>query len=96
MNEQLRGCGGLRDMSPMSGSRSGGEGGQVSDDAAPHSHRWRYEEPDGPVSVGRCIDCGAEREGDNVFVDDREPSWGQRYRRNAVRDLGKRRGGNIT
>ena len=24
-----------------------------------HFHRWRIEEPDGPVSGGVCRDCGA-------------------------------------
>ena len=27
----------------------------------PHAHRWRIEEPDGPVSAGSCA-CGASRD----------------------------------
>ena len=27
-----------------------------------HFHRWRIDEPDGPVSTGRCRGCGATRE----------------------------------
>ncbi len=27
-----------------------------------HSHRWRIDEPDGPVSMGLCRGCGATRE----------------------------------
>lgn len=27
-----------------------------------HAHRWRIGEPAGPVSLGRCAQCGIERE----------------------------------
>jgi len=27
-----------------------------------HSHRWRIEEPSGPLSQGHCLVCGAVRE----------------------------------
>ncbi len=27
-----------------------------------HFHRWRIAEPNGPVSEGRCRECGATRE----------------------------------
>ncbi len=27
-----------------------------------HFHRWRIDEPAGPVSLGRCHECGAEKE----------------------------------
>ena len=29
---------------------------------ATHSHHWRLSEPQGPVTHGRCLRCGAERE----------------------------------
>lgn len=27
-----------------------------------HAHHWRIEEPNGPISMGHCQDCGKERE----------------------------------
>ncbi len=27
-----------------------------------HFHRWRIEEPSGPVSTGHCYECGAVKE----------------------------------
>ena len=27
-----------------------------------HFHRWRIDEPSGPVSLGRCYECGAVKE----------------------------------
>ncbi len=34
-----------------------------------HFHRWRIEEPDGPVSGGVCRDCGATKEFKNWLSD---------------------------
>ena len=36
------------------------------------THRYRYDEPTGPTSVGVCALCGATRTDSNVFVRD----WG--------------------
>lgn len=33
-----------------------------------HFHRWRIEEPNGPISVGRCT-CGAQKEFKNWLSD---------------------------
>ena len=33
-----------------------------------HYHRWRIEEPDGPMSLGRC-DCGVEKQFKNWLSD---------------------------
>ena len=35
------------------------------------AHRYRYDEPTGPTSVGVCALCGATRTDSNVFVQDR-------------------------
>lgn len=32
-------------------------------------HHWRIAEPDGPISLGRCNLCGAERQFSNVSWD---------------------------
>ncbi len=29
--------------------------------ANPHAHHWLIEPPTGPLSVGRCRECGSER-----------------------------------
>jgi len=34
-----------------------------------HKHRWRIAEPNGPVSVGTCKVCGAEKEFRNWLSD---------------------------
>ncbi|MGE5596796.1 MAG: hypothetical protein ACM3S1_12285 [Hyphomicrobiales bacterium] len=34
-----------------------------------HFHRWRIEEPSGPVSKGTCKVCGATREFKNWLSD---------------------------
>lgn len=39
-----------------------------------HLHRFRYDSPNGPVSVGRCK-CGAEKAGYNSYAMDRDPQW---------------------
>lgn len=36
---------------------------------ADHGHRWRIEEPDGPVSMGVCKICGATKEFKNWLSD---------------------------
>ena len=36
---------------------------------ADHAHRWRIPEPDGPVSIGTCKVCGAEKEFRNWLSD---------------------------
>lgn len=30
--------------------------------ATDHFHRWRIDEPNGPVSIGVCKVCGAEKQ----------------------------------
>lgn len=37
--------------------------------AADHFHRWRIEEPNGPVSGGVCKVCGARKEFRNWLSD---------------------------
>ncbi len=38
--------------------------------AAPdHFHRWRIEEPNGPVSRGVCKECGVEKQFKNWLAD---------------------------
>ncbi|HJP40831.1 MAG TPA: hypothetical protein QGF35_03905 [Dehalococcoidia bacterium] len=37
--------------------------------AEDHLHRWRIEEPNGPVSKGACKVCGAEKEFKNWLSD---------------------------
>ena len=37
--------------------------------ASDHFHRWRIEEPNGPVSRGVCKDCGAEKQFKNWLSD---------------------------
>ncbi|MEX2081066.1 MAG: hypothetical protein WEC33_05575, partial [Dehalococcoidia bacterium] len=37
--------------------------------AADHAHRWRIDEPNGPVSLGTCKVCGAEKEFRNWLSD---------------------------
>ena len=34
-----------------------------------HFHRWRIEEPSGPVSTGRCYECGAVKEFKNWLAE---------------------------
>tara|TARA_B100001123_G_C15341440_1_gene1035129 strand:- start:1841 stop:2032 length:192 start_codon:yes stop_codon:yes gene_type:complete len=34
-----------------------------------HLHRWRIEEPAGPMSHGRCYECGATKEFKNWLSD---------------------------
>ena len=34
-----------------------------------HFHRWRIEEPNGPVSLGVCKVCGANKEFKNWLAD---------------------------
>ena len=34
-----------------------------------HFHRWRIDEPSGPVSVGTCKECGATKEFKNWLSD---------------------------
>ena len=36
------------------------------------THRYRYDEPTGPTSVGVCALCGATRTDSNVFVQYRD------------------------
>jgi hypothetical protein len=38
-------------------------------DATNHVHRWRIEEPNGPLSAGICTVCGARREFRNWLAD---------------------------
>jgi hypothetical protein len=37
--------------------------------ASGHAHRWRIPEPDGPVSLGVCKVCGAEKPFKNWLSD---------------------------
>lgn len=37
--------------------------------ATDHSHRWRIPEPDGPMSIGVCKVCGAEKQFRNWLSD---------------------------
>ncbi len=34
-----------------------------------HFHRWRIDEPNGPVSTGTCKDCGATKQFKNWLSD---------------------------
>lgn len=34
-----------------------------------HFHRWRIDEPNGPVSLGVCKVCGAEKQFKNWLAD---------------------------
>ena len=34
-----------------------------------HFHRWRIDEPNGPVSVGVCKECGATKAFKNWLAD---------------------------
>lgn len=36
---------------------------------ADHYHRWRIDEPNGPVSVGTCKVCGIEKQFKNWLSD---------------------------
>ncbi len=36
---------------------------------AEHFHRWRIEEPSGPISLGTCKICGATKEFKNWLSD---------------------------
>jgi hypothetical protein len=37
--------------------------------ATDHAHRWRIPEPDGPMSIGVCKVCGAEKQFKNWLSD---------------------------
>ena len=37
--------------------------------AAGHFHRWRIDEPNGPMSIGVCKECGATKEFKNWLSD---------------------------
>ena len=37
--------------------------------AAGHFHRWRIDEPDGPISQGVCKECGATKTFKNWLSD---------------------------
>ncbi len=34
-----------------------------------HFHRWRIDEPSGPISLGVCKECGAEKQFKNWLSD---------------------------
>ena len=38
-------------------------------EAGQHLHRWRIEEPNGPISTGVCKVCGATKEFKNWLPD---------------------------
>ena len=40
-----------------------------------HAHHWRIDPPAGPLSIGRCRTCGAERAFSNVHLEDAAQSW---------------------
>ena len=52
-------------------------GGILDAPLAPHAHRWRLDEPSGPVSEGICL-CGETRQFHNYTDGWLGDSWGSR------------------
>ena len=48
------------------------------------SHRWMIESPNGPTSMGKCMDCGAEGEFKNSVPISGWDRDGSRAKKNAA------------
>ena len=57
------------------------------------SHRWMIESPNGPTSMGRCMDCGAEGEFKNSVPISGWDRDGSRAKKNAAKNANAARAG---